>query len=94
MGHNPLGGYAVLALLGALTLQGVTGLFSADDVVTEGPLYGVLGTTVSDILTVVHEEAFWLLLVPMIVVHITAIAAYWRFKRVNLVKPMVTGYKD
>ena len=38
LGHNPLGGYMVIVLLGSLVLQLSTGLFATDDIFTEGPL--------------------------------------------------------
>lgn len=94
VGHNPLGGYAVLALLAALVLQGVTGLFSTDDILTEGPLYGAVSDMIGKLLTEIHEGNFWFILLPMIGVHITAIVIYWRVKKANLVKPMITGWKE
>ena len=38
-GHNPLGGWSVMAMLGLLLLQGVSGLFNSDDILYSGPLY-------------------------------------------------------
>ena len=38
VGHNPLGAYSTLALLSVLLLQGVSGMFSIDDVAFDGPL--------------------------------------------------------
>jgi cytochrome b len=37
-GHNPLGGWMVLALLASLLMQAGTGLFANDDIMIEGPL--------------------------------------------------------
>lgn len=93
-GHNPLGGYAVLALLGALLLQGVTGLFATDDVLAEGPLYSSVSSSTAKFITFIHENNFWFLLLPLIGIHITAVIVYWRVKKVNLVRPMITGYKE
>ena len=39
LGHNPVGGWMVLALLGVLGFQFATGLFANDDIMNEGPLY-------------------------------------------------------
>ena len=39
LGHNPLGGWSVLAMLLALLVQAATGLFANDDIITAGPLY-------------------------------------------------------
>lgn len=38
IGHNPLGGWSVIALLAALLVQAGTGLFANDDLLMEGPL--------------------------------------------------------
>jgi cytochrome b len=38
LGHNPLGGWSIIALLFTLLVQAVTGLFANDDILTEGPL--------------------------------------------------------
>jgi len=38
-GHNPLGGWMVVALLVCLLVQTMTGLFANDDLFNEGPLY-------------------------------------------------------
>jgi cytochrome b len=92
--HNPLGGYAVLALLGALLLQAGTGLFSTDDILVEGPLYAYVSSAIGDIATGIHENAFWFLLLPLVGVHITAVITYRLVKKVDLVTPMVTGYKN
>jgi len=92
--HNPLGGYAVLGLLGALLLQATTGLFSTDDILVYGPLYDSVSSKASSLLTDIHENGFYFIMLPMIALHITAIFVYWRFKKINLVGPMITGYKD
>jgi cytochrome b len=39
LGHNPLGGWSILAMMLALFVQVGTGLFANDDILTEGPLY-------------------------------------------------------
>ena len=47
-GHNPLGGWAVVALLSVLLLQAVSGLFNSDDVLYNGPLYYAASTGFRD----------------------------------------------
>ncbi|MCU0971916.1 MAG: cytochrome b/b6 domain-containing protein, partial [Gammaproteobacteria bacterium] len=42
LGHNPAGGWSVLAMLACLLVQGVTGLFLTDDILFDGPFYGLL----------------------------------------------------
>lgn len=93
-GHNPLGGYAVLALLLALASQTLSGLFSSDDVMTAGPLAEYVSSDISEALTEWHEINFFFILLPMLAVHIAAVWAYHHYKKANLIGPMLTGYKD
>jgi Cytochrome b len=93
LGHNPLGGWSVLALLASLLVQASTGLFANDDILTEGPLASKVSKGVSDALTAVHEINANLLYV-LIGVHLCAIVFYAIVHRENLVRPMVTGWKS
>ncbi len=92
MGHNPMGGWSVLALLLALVIQVATGLFANDDIITEGPLYLWVSKPVSDWLTHVHRLNRFLI-VLLIVTHVSAVLFYLWGKRENLIKPMITGTK-
>ncbi len=92
LGHNPLGGWSVMAMLIALLVQCATGLFASDDIFTEGPLYRWVSKAASDRLTQVHRINQEILLL-LIAVHIAAILFYLVFKRDNLIAPMVTGRK-
>ncbi len=94
IGHNPAGGWSVLALLAAMLLQLGTGLFSGDpyDGAT-GPLNEMVGVMTADSLTEIHE-AFFNALVALIVLHILAVLFYLTVKRDNLVRPMVTGKRS
>jgi cytochrome b len=92
IGHNPLGGYAVLALLAALLTDTLTGLFSDDEVATTGPLRGLVSDDMAQSLTHIHRLAFDVLL-ALIGLHLTAIVVYAVIKRINLVGPMITGWK-
>ena len=38
LGHNPLGGWSIVAMLVLVALQASTGLFATDDIYTDGPL--------------------------------------------------------
>lgn len=91
VGHNPLGGYAVMALLLALLVQSGTGLFSDDNVSTTGPLRRFVSDDTADLITHVHRLAFDALL-PLVALHLLAISAYALIKRINLVSPMITGW--
>lgn len=55
VGHNPMGGWSVVAMLLVLLIQTVTGLFSNDDILTEGPLAGTVSKSTSDFLTYIHH---------------------------------------
>lgn len=92
LGHNPPGGWSVVALLLALLFQVSTGLFSNDDIATEGPLYALVSKALSDALTQLHKFSFNVLL-TLIVVHLAAIILYRVKHRENLVRPMLTGDK-
>lgn len=93
IGHNPVGGWAVLAMLGLLLLQAGTGLFTSDDIVTDGPLFSKVSGSTAALLSTVHRTAIWVLLV-VIAVHLLSTVFYLTVKRENLVTPMVTGRKQ
>lgn len=92
-GHNPLGALSVFGLILLLTLQSITGLFANDDIAFVGPLYDLIDKALSNRLTGLHH----LLsngLIALVVLHIAAIAYYGHVKKNNLVKPMLTGWKE
>ncbi len=91
LGHNPIGGWSVIAMLALMLTQVGLGLFSVDvDGIESGPLsYYVsfdLGRTIADI----HEVLFNVLL-AFVALHISAIVFYLVLKKKNLVTPMITG---
>lgn len=90
IGHSPLAGLAVLALLGLMSLQVTMGLFAGDpfDGAT-GPLNGMVSITTADWLTDTHEWFFWTIF-AMIGLHLAAIAFY-SAKLQNLIGPMIVG---
>ncbi len=93
LGHNPLGGWSIIAMLSALMVQAGTGLFANDDIVTEGPLYKWVSKATSDWLTRVHKLNQEVIIV-LVAIHILAVLFYFFFKRENLLKPMITGFKQ
>jgi cytochrome b len=92
LGHNPLGGWSVVAMLLVLFVQVVTGLFANDDILTEGPLYVWVSKETSNMLTWVHLINRFVL-VALIAIHIFAVFFYFFFKHENLIGPMITGRK-
>ncbi len=90
-GHNPLGGWSVVAMLAALSLQVGLGLFSIDEEGFEsGPLSYLISFETSRMFAALHEQLFWLL-VALIALHISAILWYLVVRRDNLVSAMITG---
>ena len=92
LGHNPLGGWSIVAMLAGLFTQATTGLFANDDILIEGPLYGWVSKDASDLITRVHLINRYLL-VGLIAVHVLAVFFYLFFKHENLIRPMITGRK-
>jgi cytochrome b len=92
LGHNPLGGWMVLALLLSLSIQAGTGLFANDDIMIEGPLAARVSKQTSDLMTLIHDVNFNVLL-ALIALHVLAALFYLLVKRENLIVPMVTGNK-
>jgi len=92
VGHNPLGGWSVLAMLMSILVQAVSGLFADDDIMTTGPLWKYVSDDTADTFNVIHETNAVVLL-TLICVHLAAILFYLLRKRENLIKPMFTGTK-
>ena len=90
IGHSPLGGWSTMALIGAMLLQVSLGLFSGDpyDGMT-GPLNPLVGVTLADTITELHE-AFFNVLLGLIVLHLAAITFY-AVKGNDLLSPMFGG---
>ncbi|ENO76064.1 cytochrome b/b6 domain-containing protein [Thauera sp. 63] len=93
LGHNPFGALSVLALLGILIFQAVSGLVSNDDIAFEGPLYALVSKDTSDWLSSLHRLNFWVI-IALVAAHVGAILYYLHAKKDNLVKPMIVGTKD
>lgn len=93
VGHNPLGALAVLAMLGLILAQTVSGLFSNDEIEWFGPLSERISVQASADWTDWHHLGQKLLL-GLIVLHLLVISAYRFIKREDLVRPMLTGRKD
>lgn len=92
VGHNPLGGWMVIALLLLLLVQAGTGLFSNDDVLTEGPLVRFISKDLSDTISGFHIKNAWVI-VALACAHIGAVLFYLLALKENLIAPMVHGSK-
>lgn len=93
LGHNPLGGWSIIAMLAALVLQAATGLFANDDIFTEGPLAQWVSKGASDWLTGIHRLN-QNILIGLVALHLAAVLFHLAVKRENLITPMVTGCKS
>ncbi len=90
VGHNPLGGWSVLALLALLLMQGVSGLFNSDDVLFSGPLYYAAEGSFRDTMGVVHDVAFNALL-GLVALHILAVLYHQFYRGEKLIQAMLRG---
>jgi cytochrome b len=93
LGHNPLGGWMVILLMILIFTQAFSGLFSSDDIFTEGPLYAVVSSKTSELFTSIHHLNFNILLAA-IALHIAAVAFHVFVKKEALIKSMLTGKKS
>ena len=91
-GHNPLGAWSVLLLLGLFGFQAVTGLFSNDEIAFNGPLYRLVSSGWSDTLS--SGTVSWNGSCTVVALHVLAVLFYTHVRKDNLVKPMVTGRKQ
>jgi cytochrome b len=94
VGHNPLGGWSVIALLVLLSAQLAIGLFAQDvDGIESGPLSYLVSYETADAARELHQQIFNVLL-GLVVLHLGAILFYRFVHRHDLVGPMVTGTKE
>ncbi len=92
-GHNPLGGWSVVAMLISLLVQTVSGLFADDEIMTTGPLWKYVSEDTASLFNVIHETNA-LILLTLICIHLAAILFYLLRKKENLITPMLTGSKQ
>lgn len=93
LGHNPVGGWMVLALLLLLLGQVTTGLFlEHEENFTSGPLAQLVSSDVRALMLEAHEVIFNLILL-LVALHVAAALFYKFVKKENLIHAMVTGFK-
>jgi cytochrome b len=90
IGHNPVGGWSVVAMLVVIAVQGSMGLFGIDEAHYDGPLSKFVSAGTARLLTELHEDAFNVILV-LVGVHLAAITLYLVVFRKNLVSPIIKG---
>lgn len=92
LGHNPLGGWMVVALLMLSALQAGTGLFANDEILTEGPLVHLISYDLSVEITRWHKWIFDVLLIA-IGLHLVGVFYHQKLKREKLIQSMLHGHK-
>ena len=92
IGHNPVGGWMVIVLLVVLLAQAGSGLFSDDEIATQGPLAEKVSNALVGKMSSFHEFNGWIIAVAA-GVHVLAIAYYGFGLKDNLVKPMWNGWR-
>jgi cytochrome b len=93
LGHNPLGGWSVAALLLVVSAQMSLGLIAQDEyAIVAGPLNHLVSYETAEAATELHEALFNGV-AALIALHIAAVLFYQLRKRNNLIGPMLTGRK-
>jgi cytochrome b len=92
LGHNPTGALSVYALLCSLSVQAVSGLFSNDDIASEGPLMVKVSKELSDQITSWHKINEKII-IALVLLHLVAIVYHRYAKKERLVQAMLTGDK-
>lgn len=93
VGHNPLGALSVLAMIGAILFQTISGLFITDEIFVEGPLFKHVSSELAHTLAGLHKGNAKLIM-ALVALHLSALLFYRVVKRDKLVKPMITGCKE
>ena len=92
-GHNPLGALSVVIMLSVLSVQVISGLFSEDDgLFYSGPFASMLSASMIVKMTAIHDY-FSRLVFVFVLLHVAAVFFYLIWKKENLIKAMITGYK-
>ena len=90
-GHNPIGGWSVVLMLGTLVTMVVAGLFAVDiDGLESGPLADYVSFDHGRIAAALHGYVFDILR-ALVALHLVAILFYVVRLRHNLIGPMITG---
>ncbi|MDE2582649.1 MAG: cytochrome b/b6 domain-containing protein [Rhodospirillales bacterium] len=93
VGHNPAGGWMVALLLLLLLAECLSGVFVNNDVADQGPFTDHTPAWFMNLVTDLHAILFQAI-VAAVGLHLAAIAVYAAAKGQNLLRPMVTGWKQ
>lgn len=92
VGHNPLGGWMIVALLAVLGLLVATGLFAGDEG-EKGPLTHWIGAGAADALGELHEGLNTILW-TLVALHVAGVVVESLLTGENLVRALWTGEKE
>lgn len=92
VGHNPAGAMMIFALIIALTVLTISGLMVLGGEEKQGPFTFISYRTGNDSKTV-HSVLAWAL-VAMVAIHVLGVIVDILLTRDNLIRAMITGYKD
>lgn len=94
LGHNPLGGLMVVALLATVATIASFGLFATDDNdLVGGPLYRLVEESQNARAARLHALVFNFVLLPLIALHVAVNVGYALAKKEPLIRAMITGKK-
>lgn len=93
LGHNPAGSWGILLLLLLGLAVSTAGLLVLGGEERHGPLAGRVPFQVGDYAHVVHAIGAWLML-AVVLLHIGGVVIESVLHRENLVRTMITGYKQ
>lgn len=92
IGHNPLGGLMLPAVLLVVGLQAISGLFISDEIFHSGPYFQSLGEQNTQRMEWLHHNMFDILLL-LIGIHLVAVGWYQLKLKKDLFRPMLDGKK-
>ena len=92
-GHNPVGVWMVSALLIAITVQAISGLFTSDGFWLEGSWVSEVDETIVSFASEIHGYGEYIL-TALIGLHLLGNAINSAWKKQALVKAMITGSKN
>lgn len=93
IGHNPIGGWAIFAMLALGLLVSISGLLVLGGEEGHGPFRGMINFAVGIASHTVHEVLAWTML-AITVIHVLGVIAEGIIHRENLIWPMLTGHKE
>jgi len=93
LGHNPLGGWAIIVMIGLGFLVSISGVIVFGGEEGHGPLAGVIPFAVGHIAKHIHEILVWVMF-GLAVVHVFGVIAESYIHKENLIWSMLSGYKE